>query len=77
VSVIEINSQGFRYEAVNHVLVHERLSDPALFIDVCHFTPAGIEQHAQLFLPAVDGLVTQTAGYRSWRPSARANAETR
>jgi lysophospholipase L1-like esterase len=61
---------------IAHVLVHEQLSDPSLFIDVCHFTPAGIEQLADLFLPAVDGLVAQTAGYRSWRASARASAGT-
>jgi lysophospholipase L1-like esterase len=65
------------HEHVAHVLVHERLSDPSLFIDVCHFTPAGIEELALVFLPAVDGLVTQTAGYRSWRASARASGETR
>jgi hypothetical protein len=61
---------------IAHVLVHEQLSDPALFIDVCHFTPAGIAQLADVFLPAVDGLVTQTSGYRSWRASAGAGAET-
>ena len=31
---------------VPHVLVHEKLADPALFIDVCHFTPEGIERLA-------------------------------
>ena len=65
------------HQHIAHVLVHERLSDPALFIDVCHFTPAGIEQLADVFLPAVDGMVTQTAGYRAWRASARAAGERR
>jgi len=49
-----------------HVLVHERISDPALFIDVCHLTPPGIELLADTFVPAVDGLVTQTPAYRAW-----------
>jgi len=58
---------------IAHVLVHEQISDPELFIDVCHFAPPGIERLADVFLPAVDGLVTQTAGFRSWR-AARAGA---
>jgi len=52
---------------VAHVMVHERIGDPALFIDVCHLTPPGIELLADTFLPAVDGLVGQTAVYRAWR----------
>jgi GDSL-like Lipase/Acylhydrolase family len=64
------------HEHIAHVLVHERLNDPSLFIDVCHFTPAGIEELALVFLPTVDGLVTQTAGHRRWRASARASGET-
>jgi hypothetical protein len=57
---------------IAHVLVHQQISDPALFIDVCHFTPPGIERLAEVFLPAVDGLVTQTGGFRSWRAAAPA-----
>jgi lysophospholipase L1-like esterase len=56
---------------VPHVLVHEKLSDPALFIDVCHFTPEGIERLAETFLPGVAELVEDTAEYRSWKRSAR------
>jgi lysophospholipase L1-like esterase len=56
---------------VPHVLVHEKLSDPALFIDVCHFTPEGIERLAETFLPGVAELVEDTAAYRSWKRSAR------
>ncbi len=52
---------------IAHVLVHERIRDPALFIDVCHLTPPGIELLADTLLPAVDGLASQTAGYRAWR----------
>ena len=33
----------------------------------CHLTPPGIDLLADTFLPAVDGLVSQTAGYRAWR----------
>jgi len=58
---------------IAHLLVHEQIGDPDLFIDVCHFTPNGIERLADVFLPAVDGLVTQTAAFRSWR-TARAEA---
>ena len=56
---------------VPHVLVHEQLTDPALFIDVCHFTPEGIERLADTFLPGVAELVQDTAAYRSWKGSAR------
>ena len=40
-----------------HVLVHQRLADPALFIDSCHFTPEGIRRLAEEFLPGVEALV--------------------
>lgn len=56
---------------VPHVLVHEKLDDPALFIDVCHFNPEGIERLADVFLPGVAELVEDTAAYRSWKRSAR------
>jgi lysophospholipase L1-like esterase len=52
---------------VPHVLVHERLTDPALFIDVCHFTPEGIERLADTLLPGVAELVEDTAAYRGWK----------
>jgi len=55
---------------VPYVLVHEQLSDPALFIDVCHFTPEGIERLADVFLPGVADLVEDTAAYREWKRSA-------
>jgi lysophospholipase L1-like esterase len=45
---------------IAHVRVHERISDPELFIDVCHFTPTGIELLAETFLPAVEDLVRQS-----------------
>jgi hypothetical protein len=51
--------------------VHERLSDPAVFIDVCHLTPEGIDRLAEAFLPEVAELVRDTPGYRRW---ARAQA---
>jgi lysophospholipase L1-like esterase len=56
---------------VPYVLVHERLDDPALFIDVCHLTPEGIEKLAEAFLPAVAGLVEDTDGYRRWARARR------
>jgi lysophospholipase L1-like esterase len=56
---------------VPHVLVHEQLTDPALFIDVCHFTPEGIERLADTFLPGVGDLVEDTEAYRKWRRKAR------
>ncbi len=49
---------------VPYVGVHEKLRDPALFIDVCHFTPEGIELLAEAFLPAVAELVEDTAAFR-------------
>jgi lysophospholipase L1-like esterase len=50
-----------------HVLVHERLSDPALFIDSCHFTPEGIRRLAEEFRPVAEALVMDTPGYRRFR----------
>jgi len=64
-------------EHLNHVLVHQELSDPALFIDVCHFTPEGIERLSEVFLPAVDDLVRDTPAYRRWVESARVDADRR
>jgi lysophospholipase L1-like esterase len=52
---------------VPYVPVHQTLDDPALFIDVCHFTPTGIERLAEAFVPAVAELVEDTAAYREWR----------
>jgi len=57
--------------------VHEQITDPAPFIDMCHFTPPGIERLAETFLPAVDGLVTQVPGYRAWAASARPKGSSR
>lgn len=56
---------------VPHAPVDERLSDPAVFIDVCHLTPEGIDRLAEAFLPEVAELVRDTEGYRTW---ARARA---
>jgi lysophospholipase L1-like esterase len=55
---------------VPYVLVHDKLTDPALFIDVCHFTPEGIDQLAETFLPGVADLVEDTAAYRDWKRTA-------
>jgi hypothetical protein len=62
---------------VAYAPVHERVLDPALFIDVCHLTPSGIDHLAQAFLPEVAELVRQTDAYRRHRlaqPSAKARA---
>jgi lysophospholipase L1-like esterase len=53
-----------------HVLVHQRLADPALFIDSCHFTPEGIRRLAEEFLPGVEALVRDAPGCRGWRETA-------
>lgn len=60
---------------VPHAPVHERLDDPAVFIDVCHLTPEGIDRLAEAFLPEVAELVRDTPGYRRWarsRPAPKA-----
>jgi lysophospholipase L1-like esterase len=59
---------------VPHALVHERLVDPGLFIDVCHLTPAGIERLAEAFLPEVAELVRETPGYKRWARAQAASA---
>ena len=51
-------------EHVTNVLVHEKLGDPNLFIDTCHFTPEGISLLADQFVPAAAGLVEGSVGYR-------------
>ena len=51
---------------VPHAPVHQRLSDPSVFIDVCHFTPEGIDRLAEAFLPEVAELVEQTQAYETW-----------
>jgi len=51
---------------VTYVPLHKTLQDPALFIDVCHFTPEGIERLADTFVPAVAGLVRDTPPGRRW-----------
>jgi lysophospholipase L1-like esterase len=61
---------------VPHAPVHERLADPAVFIDVCHLTPEGIDRLAEAFLPEVAELVRDTPGYRHWA-SAKAVARRR
>jgi lysophospholipase L1-like esterase len=48
------------------VSVHERLTDPALFIDACHLTPEGIDQLAEAFLPAVADIVEDRPAFRRW-----------
>jgi hypothetical protein len=35
-------------------MVDDRLSDPSLFVDLCHMTPAGIDLLAEAFVPAVE-----------------------
>jgi lysophospholipase L1-like esterase len=51
---------------VPYVLAHESLRDPALFIDVCHFTPAGIDRLAEALVPALADLVAQTPAGQRW-----------
>jgi lysophospholipase L1-like esterase len=51
---------------IDRVLVHERLTDPALFIDACHFTPAGIDLLAETFLDPVADLVEDRPAFKRW-----------
>ena len=51
---------------INCVLVHQRLTDPALFIDACHFTPPGIDQLSEAFLAPVADLVEARPSFRRW-----------
>jgi lysophospholipase L1-like esterase len=53
-------------ERINRVLVAERLDDPALFVDACHFTPQGIDRLAEVFEPAVADLVKDRPGFLEW-----------
>jgi hypothetical protein len=52
---------------VPFVPVHEQIDDPRLFIDVCHFTPEGIARVADVFSPAVAGLVEGTEAFAAWK----------
>ena len=58
---------------VPHALVHERLDDAGVFIDVCHLTPEGIDRLADAFLPELAELVRDTPGYRRWARAPRAD----
>jgi len=62
---------------VPHALVHQRLSDPAVFIDVCHLTPEGIERLADAFLPEVAELVRDTPAYRRFERAQKERAGRR
>jgi lysophospholipase L1-like esterase len=55
---------------INRVLVDEALTDPALFVDACHFTPEGIGLLAGVFEPAVADLVKDRPGFREWQRAA-------
>jgi hypothetical protein len=56
---------------MRRVLVHERLADPALFIDACHLTPEGIDQLAEAFFPAVAEIVEDRPAFRRWAAGGR------
>src|SRR5262249_47395055 len=51
---------------MSRALVHERLTDPALFVDACHFTPEGIGLLAEAFEPAVADLGAARPAFREW-----------
>jgi lysophospholipase L1-like esterase len=55
---------------INRVLVHEAITDPALFVDACHFTPEGIGLLAGVFEPAVADLVADRPAFREWERAA-------
>ena len=59
------------HHGIDRVLVHERLGDPALFIDVCHLTPEGIDQLAEAFLPAAADIVEARPAFRRWAAGGR------
>jgi hypothetical protein len=60
---------------VPHAPVHQRLSDPSVFIDVCHLTPEGIDRLAEAFLPEVADLVEQTEAHEKWKASQKGGVE--
>jgi hypothetical protein len=64
-------------ERINCVLVHERLDDPALFVDACHFTPEGIDRLADAFEPAVADLVKDRPGFRAWESTIAPQSPSR
>jgi lysophospholipase L1-like esterase len=69
-AILERHNALFREFAdrhrINRALVHEALTDPALFVDACHFTPEGIGLLAGVFEPAVADLVKDRPGFRAW-----------
>lgn len=44
------------------VPLHRELADPALFVDTCHMTRAGIAQLAQALLPTVERILAERGG---------------
>jgi lysophospholipase L1-like esterase len=49
-------------QGVPHVALHRSLEDPALFTDVCHLTPQGLDALAEALLPEVARAVAGKAG---------------
>jgi lysophospholipase L1-like esterase len=49
-------------QGVPHVALHRVLADPALFTDVCHLTPQGLDVLAEALLPEVARAVAAKAG---------------
>ena len=62
---LELLAHQHRMELVP---VARELRDPALFIDICHFTPEGIAKLALAFLPAVSRVI-EFAPWRTTSPS--------
>ncbi len=56
--------ERMRRQGVPHVALHRALEDPALFSDVCHLTPEGLDALAEALLPEVAEGVARKAGAR-------------
>jgi hypothetical protein len=51
-----------RAEGIALAPIAERISDPALFVDICHLTPEGITALSRAFLPEVAAAVDHREG---------------
>ena len=57
-------AEHMQRQRVPHLLLHTQLADPALFTDVCHLAPEGLDALAEALLPAVAQAVDGVLGAR-------------
>jgi lysophospholipase L1-like esterase len=60
----ELFAERMRRQGIPHVRLERELADPALFTDVCHLTPEGLDALAEALLPEVARAVASAAGSR-------------